>query len=164
MQRFELFFSQSWYTRLSSWEKELVRTAVELFSREERLHSFFEDYSFIVFPMAKAYEGFLKKYFYDLGLISLAMYNDKHFRIGRSLNPDIHPSRRENDWVYGGLVEICGTEVSRNLWETWLSCRNQLFHYFPTFEKRLSLEESGKHLEQLAAAMETAVECQVQFQ
>jgi len=28
------------------------------------------DYSFIVFPFAKAYEGFLKKFLWDIGLIT----------------------------------------------------------------------------------------------
>jgi len=61
MQRLELFFTQDWYLRMSAWEKELVRTSVELFAREERMHSFFSDYAFVVFPMSKAYEGFIKK-------------------------------------------------------------------------------------------------------
>jgi hypothetical protein len=161
MQRFELFFTQSWYVRTSTWEKTLVRTSVELFAREERLNSFFEDYSFVVFPMAKAYEGFLKKYFYDLGFLSLAMYTDKRFRIGRSLNPDIRPDRREEDWIFGRLAEKCGTEMARGLWDTWIECRNQLFHFFPDKEKRISLQEAGRLLEKLAAAMEMAVECQV---
>lgn len=160
MQRFDLFFTQSWYLLMTPWERELVRTSVELYAREERLHSFFSDYSFVVFPMSKGYEGFLKKYFYNLRLISLAMYTDKRFRIGRSLNPDIHPDRRDRDWVYGGLVAKCGEERARNLWDTWISCRNQLFHFFPDQEKRLSLEEAGQHLEKLAVAMDQAVKCQ----
>jgi len=63
MTRFELFFTQSWYLQMQTWERELVRTSVELFAREERMHSFFADYSFVVFPMSKAYEGFLKQLF-----------------------------------------------------------------------------------------------------
>jgi hypothetical protein len=159
MQRFELFFTQSWYVRMSAWEKELVRTSIELFAREERLHSFFSDYSFVVFPMAKAYEGFLKKYFYDLQFITLEMYNGKRFRIGRSLNPDIHPDRRDTDWVYGNLADLCGADVARQLWDTWLLCRNQIFHFFPDKEKRLNLQEAGIYLEKLAQAMEEAVQC-----
>ncbi len=162
MQRFELFFTQSWYLRMAAWEKELVRTSVELFAREERLHSFFTDYSFVVFPMAKAYEGFLKQYFYDLHLISLVLFKDKKFRIGRALNPDINPARRDHDWVYGQLQEICGEATSRDLWNTWLLCRNQVFHYFPDNEKRLTLGEAGQYLEKLAAAMEAAAQCKIQ--
>jgi hypothetical protein len=159
MQRFELFFTQSWYMRMQTWEKELVRTSVELFAREERTHSFFADYSFVVFPMSKAYEGFLKHLFFDLNLISLAIYQDKKFRIGRALNPDINPNRRESDWVYGALSEQCGQEAARNLWDTWLVCRNQVFHFFPNNEKRLTLAEAGEYLEKLATAMNGAVTC-----
>lgn len=162
MQRFELFFSQTWYLRMSAWERELVRTSVELLAREERLHSFFSDYAFVVFPMAKAYEGFLKKYFYDLGLVPLSEYSDKRFRIGHALNPDVRPDRRGQGWVYGQLANLCGGELAHNLWDTWLTCRNQIFHYFPDHEKRLTLTEAGQYLEQLATIMDQAISCQLQ--
>ena len=159
MTRFELFFTQSWYLQMQTWERELVRTSVELFAREERMHSFFADYSFVVFPMSKAYEGFLKQLFFNLNLISLSLYRDKKFRIGRALNPDISPDRRDADWVYGGISQQCGEEAAHNLWDTWLLCRNQVFHYFPNNEKRLTLAEAGQYLEKLAAAMDGAVQC-----
>jgi len=40
----------------------------------------FHDYSFIVFPIAKAYEGFLKKMFFDLGFITEEDYRGKRFK------------------------------------------------------------------------------------
>ena len=161
MQRFAVIFTQNWYLNLHSWQKELIQIAIELYSREERMHSSFTDYSFIVFPMAKAYEGFLKQYFYNMGLIDERTYNDKRFRIGRALNPDLDPSRRDDQWMYGRIMEMCGVHVARQLWDTWLQCRNQVFHYFPANEKRLSLIEAGKYLELMATTIEQAAACQL---
>lgn len=84
MQRFNLFYTQSWYLYLQPPERELIQISLELLAREERLNSSFSDYSFIVFPFAKAYEGFLKKFFYDMSLISRDVYESHRFRIGRA--------------------------------------------------------------------------------
>src|SRR5579859_2325846 len=162
MQRFDNIFIQEWYVTLSKWQKELVRTSVELYAREERMKSEFDDYSFFVFPMAKAYEGFLKKYLFEIGFISETMYRSKHFRIGRALNPDLSPNRQDEEWVYGRLRETCGEEVGRLIWNTWLECRNQVFHYFPDNQKKLSLLEAGHCLEMMAGAMERATNCRLE--
>ncbi len=164
MQRFSLFYTQEWYVGLHVWQKELVRTSLELYAREERMKSGFADYSFLVFPMAKAYEGFLKQYLLDLGFITQEVYMDKRFRIGRSLNPDINPSHRDDQWVYGKIQQLCGESLGRELWNTWLECRNQVFHYFPDNQKKLSLAQSGQCLEMMANAMEHAVACQLSAQ
>ena len=39
------------------------------------------DYSYLVFPFAKMYEGFLKQLFLDVGFISERDYYSNHFRI-----------------------------------------------------------------------------------
>jgi hypothetical protein len=160
MQRFGIFFTQSWYLFLDQKQKELVRTSIELYAREERMESHFEDYSFLVFPIAKAYEGFLKKYFFESQMISTASFYDKKFRIGRVLNPDMHPDRRNNDWIYDKVVQACGQELARQLWETWIKCRNQIFHYYPNLDKNLSLSEASSDIMLLAETMQAAVNCQ----
>jgi hypothetical protein len=159
MQRFGLFFTQNWYINLPVWQKELVMISLELYAREERLHSQFSDYSFIVFPMGKAYEGFLKKVLYDWGFITQTMYMDKRFRIGRALNPDVNPQRQDQQWVYGRFAESCGGDVARFVWDTWLECRNQVFHYFPDNQKKLSLSEAERKIEMMALAMEKISMC-----
>ena len=162
MQRFTVYYTQDWYVSLTSWQKELVRTSLELLSREERTQSNFADYSFIVFPMAKAYEGFLKDFFYKVGLITEQTYNDKRFRIGKAINPDINPSHRDEEWLYDGIVRMCGSELARSMWQTWLQCRNQVFHYFPGEEKRLSLAETIHHIEMIADTMNAAATCKME--
>jgi hypothetical protein len=159
MQRFGLIYTQSWYQQMNSWQKELVRTSLELYGREERMHSNFADYAFIVFPMAKAYEGFLKEYFYRTGLIDKMMFEDKRFRIGRALNPDMNPDRRDEQWVYGRIAEMCSHDVAREFWDTWLTCRNQVFHYFPRNERKLSLLDAANSLEKIANSIELAYRC-----
>jgi len=164
MQRFGLYYSQDWYVTLSQWQKELVRTSLELLSREERMKSNFSDYSFIVFPIGKAYEGFLKDFFLKIGLIDQQTYVDRRFRIGKAINPDISPSHRDDEWLYAEIAQLCGPELSRQIWNTWMECRNQLFHYFPENEKKISLPEAEKRIEMIADMMNEMTRCKMQSQ
>jgi hypothetical protein len=160
MQRFNLFYTQSWYLYLQPPERELIQISLELLAREERLNSSFSDYSFIVFPFAKAYEGFLKKFFYDMSLISRDVYESHRFRIGRALNPDLAPHQQDEQWLYQRIVEQCDAEVAHSLWFAWLTCRNHLFHFFPDMPLEISLQQASSSLELLANTMQHAVECQ----
>ncbi len=160
MQRFGVFSTQSWYLNLSPWQRDLVRIGLELYAREERMKSGYDDYSYVVFPIAKAYEGFLKQYFYDLGFIDYMTYSDRRFRIGRVLNPDVSPSRQDEFWMYGRLAQMCGAGLARGLWDVWLQCRNQVFHYYPDNQRKLTLSEASNYIEMLASAMEQAYQCQ----
>jgi hypothetical protein len=160
MHAFRAFFTQQWYHFLDEYQRALVRTTVELVSREERLHSAFDDYAFLVFPMAKAYEGFLKKYFFSIGLLSRHVFEGKHFRIGRALNPDIQPQRRDELWLYGRVVQSCGRETADALWNVWLTCRNQVFHDFVLQRQVITFQAACQRLEHIAHAMEMAMQCQ----
>src|SRR3989339_1209527 len=85
----------------------------------------FHDYSFVVFPSAKAYEGFLKKVFLDMGFITNEDYLGKHFRIGKSLNPYLEERFRNGESVYDRLVKFCGgKELADTLWNAWTTSRN----------------------------------------
>ncbi|MBW7943978.1 hypothetical protein H3C70_01105 [Patescibacteria group bacterium] len=161
MQRFRSVLMQPWFDQLSPWQKELLHISLELYEREERMHSAFSDYSFVLFPAAKAYEGFLKQYLFDLGLISATTYADKRFRIGRALNPDVHPIRRDEWWLYDDVKRLCGADIAAAVWKTWLECRNQVFHYFPHNERRLTLEETAGRLSMVLSTMEQATHCQL---
>lgn len=115
------------------------------------------DYAFLVFPMAKAYEGFLKKMLLDMGLISKRQYYGEHFRIGRALNPNL-PKRYRHGWVYERLVSWCGgKELPDMLWDVWKEARNRIFHFFPDHQEFISLQEAETLIERLGRAMEKAV-------
>lgn len=114
------------------------------------------DFSFILFPMAKAYEGFLKLYFLRLGIITDAQYRGQSFRIGRSFNPDIVDRLRDHDWLYDDVARLCSPDVARQLWQLWLDGRNHLFHFFPNDRYQLTYMEAEKLLRRFLVVMEDA--------
>jgi len=115
------------------------------------------DYSFVVFPIAKAYEGFLKKLFLDMGLISEKQYSGDRFRIGKTLNPFL-PKRYQWDWVYPKLVASCrGEALPQLMWEVWKTARNQVFHYFPEHHKFVTLAQARELVMKIASVMEKAL-------
>jgi len=136
---------QPWFQYLTPDQKALVRQSFVLLNRERtNRQPAFTDYSFVIFPLANAYES-------------------DHFRIGKSLNPDLSPRYRDPDWVVDRLDRLCGTIKSQSysqlLWQTWKACRNQLFHYFPHHQRSLSLKEAEDRLGQLIQTMEITLNC-----
>lgn len=115
------------------------------------------DFAFIVFPMGRCYEGFLKLFFMHLGVLQDEHYYSKFFRIGRSFNPDIKMHLRDEVWVYDDVQQQTNEEVARRLWEVWLSARNHLFHYFPDDRYQVSYSEARKLVEDVISAMEDAI-------
>ncbi len=160
MQRLDIFETYPVFGYLEDWQQQLVRLSFTLWQREQASHSRFLDYSYIVFPMAKAYEGFLKQWLLDLKLISDEMYRSKRFRIGRAINPDVKTSQRDTEWVYDDLEQVCGPEVAREIWDAWLTCRNRVFHYFPDRQSGLTLEQAGHYLRIMFEVMQKALSCQ----
>lgn len=122
----------------------------------------FDDYSFVVFPAAKAYEGFLKKMFLDLGFITKEDYYGKRFRIGKALNPSLEKEIR-HEGVYDKIVNFCGgKDLADNLWNTWKMSRNLTFHWFPDEKNVISFAESGERIEMIINAIDAAFrECKV---
>ncbi len=119
----------------------------------------FHDYSFIVFPAAKAYEGFLKKMFLDLGFITNEDYVGKRFRIGKALNPFLEERLRDRESVYDRIVKHCGgKELADTLWEAWTNGRNLVFHWFPEDKKAVSFKEAEEKIKLIINAMDMAFE------
>jgi hypothetical protein len=122
----------------------------------------FDDYAFVIFPAAKAYEGFLKKIFLDLHFISEKDYFGKHFRIGKSLNPSL-PKEIRAEEVYGKIVKYCGgRDLADDLWETWRVCRNLTFHWFPDEKNVVTYAEATERINMIINAIDQAfTECKV---
>jgi len=114
------------------------------------------DYSYLVFPFAKAYEGFLKNLFLDLGLMREDEFYGDEIRIGRILNPNF---MENNSSLYKDLCthKKGGEDVSKKLWKAWRKGRNQVFHYFPHNFRRLSLNEALEIVHELITAMDQSV-------
>lgn len=156
--------SGTWFLTLKRDQQELVELSIWLYERELETAEGglrLADYSFILFPISKAYEGFLKKYLFDIDILSQTQYESKRFRIGRALNPDINGNHRDEHWLYDDVARRCGEDVAREIWQTWLECRNRVFHYFPGQKSTLDLDEVRARMQQVISAMQLAFSCRV---
>jgi hypothetical protein len=115
------------------------------------------DYSYLVFPFAKMYEGFLKQLFLDLGIIEPDDYASTHFRIGRALSPTLVDHLGKHS-VYGQLCHKYAEALAIELWQAWKEGRNMVFHYFPHNYRALSRIQAGEAIRLILTAMNDAVE------
>ena len=112
--------------------------------------------------MAKAYEGFLKKWFFAGGFITEYQYQSDHFRIGKALNPSLPARFKRDGYVYDQIVASCpDPHLADTLWLAWKQSRNLTFHYFPHHRYFLTLPEARARLNQLAAAMAATLSCRI---
>lgn len=156
---------EKWFTYLDEEIAGLVSLSYYLLDREEMVVESLYDYSFVVFPIAKAYEGFLKGFLLDLGLITQSDWESDRFRIGRSLNPELPRELRDKSWVHDDLKRICdkykkeGEDCAvEKFWKAWKNGRNKVFHYFGTKPVMLSLEEAKERIVMVTDAMELGIE------
>jgi len=156
--------NQKWWGFLDKPMQELVVESVVLLGREEVRREQMADYSFVVFPIAKAYEGFLKKMLFRSGLISEFQLKGRHFRIGRSLNPDLPNRFRDEDWLWDDMdrffKKVGDEDLARRVWEAWSRGRNKLFHYFADHEDFISLPEARERVELFVEVMGRVIEAQ----
>lgn len=109
------------------------------------------DYSFLVSPIAKAYEGFLKDFFLKIGLMSQAEYEGDRFRVGKTLNPSLRYKRFS---IYQRLSQLDekGEQLAEVLWDAWKKGRNEIFHYFANNTKKLDLDGATARIHQMLTA------------
>ena len=110
------------------------------------------DYSYLVFPFAKLYEGFLKDEFLHLGVIDRIDYASSRFRIGRVLNPNISKLLRGKS-VYAQLKNRYGEKLPDRLWNAWKQGRNLVFHYFPAHVQLLTRDQAITTIELIIGAI-----------
>lgn len=114
------------------------------------------DYSYIVFPFAKLFEGFLKQLLRDLAIIGDREYRSDHFRIGKTLSPHLAQLLKERS-SYFQIEQRFGKDVADELWQAWKQGRNLVFHYFPHNYRALTFDEAVTLIYELIAAMQLAV-------
>lgn len=141
----------------------LLETAKKWREDNDPINDRFHDYSFIVFPAAKAYEGFLKTLFLDMRFITQKEYVGKTLRVGKVLNPSLDRSEYKRISVYDKIARYCGGEsLAKNLWSTWKQARNLLFHWFPKEKNAVTLLEAEERLEMVFESMNLAFkECKI---
>jgi len=141
---------------LSQNQKDLILEGQYLMNDIIKDHAYqFKDYSFLVFPFAKAYEGFLKQLFKDAGLISHLDYISDHLRLGKLMSPNLI-GRLGDRSLYKKIKEKAGQLLVDRIWNTWKGGRNQIFHYFPHNIKAISFDEAEKIVEEILRTMEEA--------
>jgi hypothetical protein len=126
---------------LSPFQDQLVNDVITLSKLVNGTH--INDYSFIMAPLAKAYEGFLKDFFLKIGLIDQKQYQSDRFRVGKVLNPSL---RYKKFSVFQKLADISldGEELAELLWDAWKYGRNRVFHYFPGETKNIDVKKAEK--------------------
>lgn len=150
--------NKPWYDYLEEDLIELIAESSQLIKAVENWSDHFHDYSFIVFPSAKAFEGFLKKLFLDLGFITKDDYYGRHFRIGMALNPNLEERFRSQS-VYDKLTHKFGNkELADLLWDTWKNCRNLVFHWFPEEKRAIDYDEAVARVDKIIYAIDNAYE------
>ena len=154
---------KSWWNYIEEDLRELLGEAQTLSNKVETWDEKFHDYAFVVFPAAKAYEGFLKKLFLDLEFITEDDYYGKRFRVGKALNPNLEKFLREKESVYDKVVEYCqGKELADKLWEAWKESRNLIFHWFPNEKRAITFPEAKERIIMIVNAMDAAFkECKI---
>jgi hypothetical protein len=139
---------------LSQEQKDLILEGQYLMNDIIKDHAYrFKDYSFLIFPFAKAYEGFLKKLFKDIGFISHLDYISDHLRLGKLMSPNL-AEHLGGKSLYKKIVWASDVELADKVWNMWKIGRNQVFHYFPHNLKAVSFEEAERVVNQFIEVME----------
>lgn len=155
--------SYIWWSYLEKDQQNALLTSARLLKREKEERTLgIDDFSFVIFPAAKSYEGFLKKLFFDLGFISKKDYKGDRFRIGKALNPHLAGEFREES-VYVKLSQFCkGKTLPDKLWETWKTSRNLVFHWWPEHKNSITIGEAEERLHNIMEAINAAfAKCKV---
>jgi hypothetical protein len=169
METIEQLEKRTWWSYLGDDLQKLIYTSEFIYRAVESWGGAlpggkkqFADYSFVVFPAAKAYEGFLKKLFLDLNFITEEDYYGKHFRIGKALNPSLPKELRRNG-VYDKIAQYCqGKQLADNLWEAWRLSRNLTFHWFPNEKNNITLAEAGDRINMIIDVIDQSFrECKI---
>lgn len=151
-----------WWQYLDESQRDGLLTSKLLLAQRQTYSDSIHDFSFIVFPSAKAYEGFLKKLFFDLGFITEQEFNGDRFRIGKALNPYLEPQLRQES-IYDKLAMFCqDKELPEKLWQTWKVSRNLVFHWWPGHKSYLTLGQARLRFFEIVKAIDSAfAECKI---
>ena len=138
---------------LSPSQDALINDVVTVLSSLEQDH--INDYSFIVSPISKAYEGYLKDFFLKTHIIDKYDYESDRFRVGKTLNPSLRYKRFS---IYQKLANLSeeGEALAEELWNAWKYGRNEIFHYFPNNLKNLTRDEAEERITLLLNAIVTS--------
>lgn len=142
---------------LSPEERALARDGTHLIDDRQEHTISLSDYSYLVFPFAKLFEGFLKDLFLSLSIIDYRRYTSDHFRVGKVLSPNL-VRRLGPHSAYGQLKARFGDELPASLWNVWKRGRNLVFHYYPHNYTSLHEQEAKEVVGQIIHVMNEALD------
>jgi len=149
-----IFKTSDFWFYLSQNQKDLINEGLYLMNDVIKNHAYqFKDYSFLVFPFAKAYEGFLKKLFLDVKFISHLDYISDHLRLGKLLSPNLVNKLKERS-LYKKIKDKAGQDLADKIWNAWKLGRNQVFHYYPHNLKALNFSQAENIIDNILSVME----------
>jgi hypothetical protein len=141
---------------LSQTQKDLINEGQYLMNEVIQDHAYrFKDYSFLIFPFAKSYEGFLKQLFKDVGFMSHLDYISDHLRLGKLLSPHLVAKLGEKS-LYEKIRVNGSRELAETIWKTWKLGRNEIFHYFPHNIRAVTFDEANRTVSNILETMEIA--------
>lgn len=141
---------------LSQTQKDLIDEGQYLMNEVIKDHAYrFKDYSFLIFPFAKSYEGFLKQLFKDVGFMSHLDYISDHLRLGKLLSPHLIVKLGEKS-LYEKIRINGSRELAETIWQTWKLGRNEIFHYFPHNVRAVTFDEANRTVGNILETMELA--------
>ncbi len=148
--------SEQLWAYFSQTQKDLIEEGRYLMNEVIKDHAYhFKDYSFLIFPFAKTYEGFLKQLFKDVGFISHLDYISDHLRLGKLLSPYL--IMKLGDRSLFEKMRLNGSrELADRVWKTWKLGRNEIFHYFPHNIRAVSFDEASRIIDEIMSTMEVA--------
>ena len=149
-----IFKTSDFWFYLSKNQKDLINEGLYLMNDVIKNNAYhFKDYSFLVFPFAKAYEGFLKQLFLDVKFISHLDYISDHLRLGKLLSPNLVNKLKERS-LYKKIKDKAGQDLADKIWNAWKIGRNQVFHYYPHNLKALTFFQAENVIDNILSVME----------
>jgi hypothetical protein len=110
------------------------------------------DYSYIVLPAAKAYEGVLKKILVNAGLVSEQTILEKP---ELSLNSYFNPVG--NEGIFNSLKDKARDKaIPHIIYSTYQECRNQIFHHDSYRDSKITLEDADFYIRRIDDAISKA--------
>jgi len=144
---------EEYWQYLSQNQKDLIIEGEVMINDIIKNHTYrFKDYSFLVFPFAKAYEGFFKQLFKDIGYISHLDYISDHLRLGKLLSPHLIGKLGERS-LYKKIGDQVGADFAEEVWSCWKEGRNKIFHYFPHNLRAITFAEAEEIINRLTHTM-----------
>lgn len=138
----------------SQTQKDLIVEGQYLMNEVIKDHAYqFKDYSFLIFPFAKAYEGFLKQLFKDVGFISHLDYISDHLRLGKLLSPFL-VQKLNGRSLYEKILSSSSRELAERVWKTWKLGRNEIFHYYPHNLRAVDFNEANRVINEILGTIE----------